>query len=433
MRWAWICLCLAALCACTREEPAADPGSASVETVEAASPLPELSNHEPQVAKKLRAAYLAAENGAPSDWLHLGRVLFAHMEFEAAREAFVRAAEGRDDSRFEALYMAGVSAAYAGVPVSDALTHIESALTVRDDYAPARLRCADLSAEAGRMAVAERHYTRAMELAASSHALLGLARAALRRGDEEHARQLLVRARTMAPSHVEVSLALSRTLTRMGRTDEAVALAATIPPRHARTHIVDPIVLRACAETVSLVGLLQQAERAEAAGYPQDALRLLRSAMSFHPESARAHRDAGMFLARLGRHAAALTAYRDAARIAPQSGYTWSLRGRSELALGDIKQAEIAFRKGVAVQPDNAPARHALAEFLAEHGDADEALSIAAEIVADAPDHVESCRLLVRLLERDGQIELARRYARAAVRRAPGDEAARAQLARLER
>jgi len=428
MRRTVVCtLVLAFLCTACGDDPAETPSNPQ-------PALPDVSIHEPQVAEKMRAAQRAAERTrGEEELLHLGRVLFAHFEWATARDAFLAAAAKGGEKHFECLYLAGAAAAYSDGPVADAIAHIERAFEVRDDYAPARLRCGELCELDGRPAEAETHFRRALALEKTSHALLGLARGAASRGDHESALELLVQARTVNPKHVEVLVALAGTLGKLGRMDDALEIAAAVPPRHSRTHFRDPFVLRARAESVSHLGLMEQADRAIAAGYPKDALMFLERAITAAPDSVGARLRKAAVLAQAQQHAAVIAVCRDTLRIAPTCGVAWSRRGLSELALGRVEDAEYSFRKGVSTDPKSAETRHELASFLARHGGDDEAREIVATLVVEAPDQIESRLLLARLLARAGKIDAAREQAQAVLRRAPANAAARTLLAEFER
>jgi len=417
---------------------ACGPGDAGTATENVPSAaLPDLSIHEPQVAEKLRSAMRAVERTPGEDaYVHLGRVLFAHFEWESARDAFLAGAALGGEGRFECLYLAGAAAAYSDGPVADATAILARAFAVRDEYAPARLRAGELAELDGRMDAAERHFVRALELETTSHALLGLARCATARGDDQGALQLLFRARTANRRHVEVLVVLAGTLSRLGRIDEALEISALVPPRHARTHFRDPLVLRARAESVSHLGLMEHADRAAAAGYPQDAIQFLDRAIAAAPDSVGARLRRAAILASGGQHEAVIAACRDIERIAPTCGVAWSRRGLSEVALGRVKDAEYSFRRGVSVDPGSAETRHELAVFLARDGAPgggdEEARVLLEALIAEAPDQVASRALLARLLLRTGALGPARTHAVAVLRRAPGNAVARAVLAELE-
>lgn len=392
-------------------------------------PLPDLAVHEPQVVAKIRSAHARAESEGDAAALRIyGRVLYAHEEFDAAERVLLAAAEREGDHRFECLYIAGVAAALRSGP--DAAAHVDRALAVRDDYAPARLRAGKLAEQEGRLDVAEAHYVRALELQRSSHGLLGLARIATARGDSAKALRLLRDARALQPRHVEVTALLASTLADLGRAEDARRLAATIPARHPRTHFTDPILLRAAAESVSFRGLVDQARRATQAGEVEDALAYYDQAVAFVPDSTEARMKKGALLAAVARYEEAVATFEEVTRIDPANGVARTRIGRCLDALGHAEEAESALEEGVRISPNRIETRYSLAAFLAARRPA-AARELLEEILRESPDQVIARLLLAQILDRAGEHGAARAHIDVILRQQPDHEEALTMRQRL--
>ncbi len=272
-----------------------------------------------------------------------------------------------------------------------------------------------------------------MRLERTSHALLGLGRVALRRDDPEAALAWLRQAHELDATHAEVTVTLARTLDELGRRDEARRFELRVPTRHPRRFFRDPVMLRALAETVSYLGLIEQADRAVAAGYPQDAVAFLDRVIRAEATNADARVRKGRVLAGMRRYDDAIAEYRRALALAPTFGLARGLEGACLAAIGRAEEAERALREGVEIDPANTETRHLLADFLAGRGETTEAIEILVQILREAPDQVPSRLLLARLLLRTGDRAGAREHVDAALREAPFDRSAIALAGRIGR
>lgn len=163
--------------------------------------------------------------------------------------------------------------------------------------------------------------------------LLRQARERLRDGQDETAAELLRTALEQEPGHGRVATTLVALLVRMGRPEEALAVAEGAH----RTRPDDP----------GLGGLL--ARQYIAGGRHREALEVLGRVLAdgatepaLHALAAGAHQGAGD-------HAQALAAYRRALAAAPQDGRWWAGLAVSLEALGRSLEARGAYRRARAV------------------------------------------------------------------------------------
>ena len=100
----------------------------------------------------------------------------------------------------------------------------------------------------------------------------------------------------------------------------------------------------------------------------------LRRALVLMPDSAEPAELLALLLVEAGRPAQALGLAERATRLAPEHGFAWSMLAGSHLQLGQLQEAEEAFRQAVALDPELVSARLGLAQTLFTRGRYGEAL-----------------------------------------------------------
>jgi tetratricopeptide (TPR) repeat protein len=204
--------------------------------------LPPVAGMAPEERAAILAARARVEEtpDASRAWLDYARELLRAREAEPAEEAVLRAEGLPGADPFLCAYVAGIA---AGSAQDRAVAHIERALRARDDYGPAHLRLGALLQESGRIDEADAHYRRALALGMRGHALLGLGRIALARGETDAAIQLLEDARGWNPQQPEIVVALAAAYQRAGRADRATVTARSVPRQHLATPLPDPVLV----------------------------------------------------------------------------------------------------------------------------------------------------------------------------------------------
>lgn len=176
---------------------------------------------------------------------------------------------------------------------------------------------------------------------------LGLAQTALERFDD--ARQSLRRALVLEPDRVDIMEALASVCAQTQDSRQAAELlrkAIQLAAGNADLHI-------ALGTMLARLGEDAEAERAH------------RSAVKLAPESAQAHAALGDFLCSKRRFSEALAEVDQALLLDPQSAWAVSVRARALQCLGLLGQCETAYRRLLALQPENAQQRSAMLAFLA--------------------------------------------------------------------
>ncbi len=204
-----------------------------------AIPFPNVSHMRPEFAAlvtKTHDALLADDSAAA--WQRHGRALMEAGESAEAEQVLLRAAAMPGNDRPGCLHAAGVAA--AGVDRERAILHFRAALDAGGNAPSTHLRLAVMLEQLGRFDEAEQEYRAVEKAGPSSHALLGLGRIALARGDTGAAIDLLRRARYVDEGHVEVAIALAQAYNRAGDTQRAERFARLIRSAHDVTPVPDP-------------------------------------------------------------------------------------------------------------------------------------------------------------------------------------------------
>lgn len=134
-----------------------------------------------------------------------------------------------------------------------------------------------------------------------------------------------------------------------------------------------PDIARAPGDAQHLMGMVRMAQ-----GRPDEAERLLRSAISAEPNSLRHHIGLGHILVERGNDAAAVDAYTNASRIDPKWPGIFVVISQSFYKLNRFSDAERAARQGINNGP-SAGAFEVLSNALRAQGKAQEALAAADE------------------------------------------------------
>jgi len=249
---------------------------------------------------------------------------------------------------------------------------------------------------------------------ARAHHNLGLAE--LARGRLVEAERHLRDAIALAPGSSESSYSLGVILARQGRPVEAIAAyqeAIRLGPDHVGAHN-------------NLANLLDDAGRpAEAGQHYAEAVRL-------QPGFAGARNSYGKWLVDAGRPAEALAQLEAAIRLRPGMAELHFNAGNACAALGRMTAAADYYQAAIRLEPGHAQARNNLGNILAELDRLPEAVAAYEQAARLDPAYADPRRNLAVLLTHLGRLPEAVGQLQAYVRLRPGDQAARAELARLE-
>lgn len=322
---------------------------------EAPPELPALEGVEAGVAQRLRSLHARLlDDPEPEDWLRFAKAIHVHyIDPELAVVAYRRAAEDAEDP-FEATYLAGLIQVSRGG--GDAAELLQKATELRPRYAPAWLARASLDESAGRQEQAAASYERALEIERTSHALLGVARAALRNDEVDEGVRLLEEARSIDPEHGAVHAALARAYARAGRSADAQRASEKAGDLDQTFPVKDSVLSSLSAEAIS---------------------------DKMHRDRAMARYDADDFTG-------ALEEIEQAVQMRPEQLTYRVIKASVLLQLKRYAEARSEYEWILAKDPSRIDARSRLASCLLQLNEEDIAIAQLRSLLAEHPDHIES-------------------------------------------
>jgi tetratricopeptide (TPR) repeat protein len=206
---------------------------------------------------------------------------------------------------------------------------------------------------------------------------------ALEAGDPAAAAAALGKAHDRAPAELEISMNLSEALARQGRTGEALALISGLPSGpESRARLAN-----------------QRGNILSRAGDHGGAVRAFEEAVREDPESPvyKENCASACLAIDMVHRAEELLAQAEAKR--PSAG-GYKLFGDAAMLKGELARAEAAYRAGLGLEPANLDLKVSLAALQLERGRYKEAKAVVGEVLAAAPQHAPSLRLITRIRER---------------------------------
>jgi len=165
----------------------------------------------------------------------------------------------------------------------------------------------------------------------------------------------------------------------------------------------------------------------------QNGVALWEHAVRVTPDSARAHANLGVALARAGQNVRAIDEYRAALRYEPEYAEAHNNLGLALAAQGALREALPHYEAAIRAKPDYANAHMNLANALDESGRGDEAIGHYREAIRLDSTHVLARINLAVALARAGKLDEAIVELEAALRLDPGNAAAQKLLEEMKR
>jgi tetratricopeptide (TPR) repeat protein len=291
------------------------------------------------------------------------------------------------------------------------------------------------------------------EVPIAAYASLGLARVALVDGDPSSARDMLERVAAATPSFGPAFRLLADSYRALGRDADAARAVYQAGRRPAFTPFADPIVDALTRESRNSTLLLRVASDATLTVNAPWSEYLTRRAVEFDPGNPDAVLKLARVLRALQRNDEALKLFLQYAALVPDDylglahiGSCLSALGRFQEAedyfrkslaglddatthynlgllmsqTGRLADAEREYRRAVALDPSQADARGNLGPLLARMGRGREAAEELRRLVADDPENVSALTNLGVVLIQQGRPKEARPYLEKALQLAPG-------------
>ena len=425
--------------------PDGEPTAISAPRLEKVA-LPDLSDLEPMVRRKLEAALAAAQAStsdhdpatasataaSPLDWGELGRELHGHGFFPPARTAY-RNAERLDPLASRWPYLGGLAAEAEGDLVS-ARSAFERAHEL-DDGAPwPRLRLASVRRQAGALDGLAKLLQPVIDDATQPAALRAAAatlQAEAARLEERLPEAISAYRQALAfePQANALRAPLAQLLRRTGDPPGAARELALAGDR--RPVAVDPEAETLANLDQSGAGWARRGQEALRRGDDAAALRALREALRLRPGDAVVAVNLGVALQHLGQSDAARSALLSALAADPHSALASFNLGVIEAAAGRDRAASALYRAALRSDPGLLDARFNLANALWRLAEDDEALAEWRTVLAADPQRSDARSALVRALSARRSFAEALDLAEDGLRWAPTDPDRMQEAARL--
>jgi Flp pilus assembly protein TadD len=259
-----------------------------------------------------------------------------------------------------------------------AMVHFRRSLSLRPTYVPAQVYLAMLAHETGDDRTATALLADVLEHDPDSpRALYEMGRIALADRDFTRARELLERAADLDPRSTEVQYQLGVALRGLGLTEEAEARMSRgasdansrIPPP-----LDDPLMREAASVAIGATARSERARRRLQQGNVSAAIVEYRKSLAERPEDPTTWNDLTLALLRSEQKAEACEVAAEAAKRFPEHAVSQYALGACRQQSSQYAEAEAAFRRAVELDPDQARARDALGELLVRAGKYDEAV-----------------------------------------------------------
>ena len=393
-----VAIALVVLAACTREQ--APPAAFDVPNIKSWT-------GEPQVAAKIRRVRQEVLDAPDSAGVvgRLGMVFHAH-ELHAEAIACYRRAEELAPQEPRWPYVAAL--ATAETDLGGAVGDFERAVALQPGRPAVHVSFGDVLSRLGRSEEAAEQYRQALALAPeTTHALYGLAQAALGRGEVEMAAEHLERAATLASYHGEVHARLAQVYQRLGRTDddERERLRAGAYPGSSRTP--DPFLAEVWAEAVNSRAYTERGRRLAESGRFAAAEAEFRKVLEIRPGNARDFSNLGGALTGQEKLEEAIGQYRKALEVAPNDTYALNNLAMALAGQGDVEGAAEHLRRAIELESDYADAHRNLGLMHARQGRHEEAIDHYRAAIAANPSLARAHNDLGTSLAGRGEIEQA--------------------------
>jgi tetratricopeptide (TPR) repeat protein len=385
---------------------------------------PALSAQQKVIEDHLRTKYATAIE-TPSSIGAVGPLCLAYhadMFFDLAERCYELAATLAPDDWRWTYYHAVIQSERGGGEAL--LDNLRIVVQRAPQFGPAWLRLGEAEFKAGRYDEAEKAWRTARdlplteappasirhvtEIPLSAYASLGLARAALVRGDFESARTILEDVIRSTPFFGSALRLLAESYRRLGRQSEAERLvyrAGRLPPY---TPYADPVIDELARESRNSIFLLRLASEANLAVNAEWSEFLTRRALEFDANNPEVVLKLARVLRTVERNDEALELFKRYQAMVPGDYQVLAHIGSCLSAMGRLDEAESYFRK--ALQGLDDPVTHFnMALLLALTNRLDEAVREYEKALERDPMHSDSRTNLAAVLVRQGKLDRAAR------------------------
>jgi tetratricopeptide (TPR) repeat protein len=265
------------------------------------------------------------------------------------------------------------------------------------------------------------------EVPLSAYAALGLARVAMVRGEQDQARDILEKLRQQAPQFGSVLRLLADTYRTAGKEPEAATLIRRARRLPDYAPYADPVIDTLARESRNSVFLLQKASEANLATNAAWSEYLTRRALEFDPSNPEVIVKLGRLLRTIGRNDEALVYFRQYQQLVPGDYLVYAHIGSCLSALGRYEEAESFLRRAI-MGLDDATTHYNLALLLAQTGRPAAAIEEYTKALERDPMHADARMNLATTLARQGRLDQAGRELTTLLEQDPDNAVARTNL-----
>lgn len=369
--------------------------------------IPQLNITEfpPETQEQLQQVYAAARRhpkdaGAVGK---LGMLLDLYNRPDAAWLCYQRAHELAPRS-FKWLYYWG-SLLLNQKKRREAVPVLTSAVQLRPNYLPARLKLAEALLESGRSQGAGQLYEAILkEYPNTAEARYGLGRVHAASGDLAGAVELYGAACELFPTYGPAHYALAMAYRKLGQSDKAREhLSIYEQNKNIVPPVDDPLRDERRGLDSSAVSFVERGVALEQVGRIEDAIQATEKAVELDPKLVLAHANLLSLYGRVGNLQKAEEQYRAVMALNPdqfpKAHYDY---GVLLMTKGKYKQAEEAFRRAIQINPSYAQAHNNLGYLLEREGNLPEAMAEYRKSIGSMPGFRQARFNLGRILVNQG-------------------------------
>jgi putative PEP-CTERM system TPR-repeat lipoprotein len=248
---------------------------------------------------------------------------------------------------------------------------------------------------------AARAFVNGNEAQAGAHTLLGLA--LIDSGEIEEGKQALERARAISPDNPETYRNLAALAAMSGDNQSAKSLYQEL--------------LRYSSNDLQAMMSLAELERLE--GREEEMSNLLQAAIAAHPEAGAPRIELAEYYLQAGSPERVASTFGDYSGTQEDRYLVLELLGKSQIALGNSRDAQGTFSQLVTLKPDYAEGHFLLSQAFAQTGNASRTRHELERALAVNADHFLARLGLAQLLLRERDIEAANEHVRRLREKAP--------------
>jgi tetratricopeptide (TPR) repeat protein len=328
----------------------------------------------------------------------LGMVLETYSQFEEAAVCYQRA-RLLDPASFRWVYYLGVVQAAEG-KYDEAAATFRQALRLLPDYLPARLKLAECLRSSASWEESRALYEAILAKhpdSAEAHYGLGRVRAA--RHDLKGAVESFRQACELFPDYGPAHYALALSYRSLGQADESHKEFALYDKSKAGAPLAgDRLLDEVSSLNLSALHQVQLGKDLEQAGQLEQAAAAHEKALLIDPQLVQAHINLISLYGRLGQLGKAEEHYRAAVQLNPNSAESYYDYGVLLFSQRKYEQGEEAFRKALEINPLYPEAHNNLGYLLEQQGKLSEAMEHFREAIKNKPDYRLARFHLARIL-----------------------------------